>query len=681
MLSRLFGREADPREGPARRWLWTAAEGLLPRKRVGAFNQGLMELGALVCTPTRPRCHECPFAARCVARNQGRQDEIPRRNPAPEPVAVREAAVVVRRRGGVLLTQRPPEGRWAGMWEFPHDELRNGESPEDTAARAVSHLTGLTAALGPELLTIRHGVTRFQITLACFEADYVSGDFASPFYREGLWLTPGQLAALPGQCAAAPAGAASCGPGMPKAIVLTTGAANLLPSCLPWRVRGILPPSRRHRLPVTDDREGVVMRVCLFEDHLVADLEPLTLTRPAFDLLCGTSSLAAKQRRYLGRSDLRVLLRPHLAKWWHTQAPEIPLADSEWLRAAPTVFVNARWLPPAGTFGKDLSSRAGMVGDELAYAVVDPDRLASFSCDAVDDSIEMWKAVLPRCEAGGQLFRFLWEAVDHNGAQISTDFESDNPTGTVTGALPAVVGPTDLVRVHPTARVDPMVVADTTQGPVVIAEGAVIGAFTRLEGPCYVGPRSQVHGAKIRAGTTIGPECRIGGEVEASIVQGFSNKHHDGFLGHAYLGAWVNLGAGTQNSDLRNDYGPVTVTVNGRVVHTGRTKVGCYLGDHTKTALGTLLNTGTNAGAFCNLLPGSLLPKYVPSFASCWNGTMTDRADLWGLLQTAGKVMRRRGCAFTDAHAGMYQAVFEQTAPERARALRDTEIRRLRRSA
>ncbi len=86
-------------------------------------------------------------------------------------------------------------------------------------------------------------------------------------------------------------------------------------------------------------------------------------------------------------------------------------------------------------------------------------------------------------------------------------------------------------------------------------------------------------------------------------MQGYSNKYHDGFLGHTYVGEWVNLGAGTQNSDLRNDYGEVTVTVNGRIVPTGATKVGCFLGDHTKTGLGTLLNTGTNAGAFCNLLP------------------------------------------------------------------------------
>jgi A/G-specific adenine glycosylase len=197
VLSRLFGREADPRQGPARRWLWAAAEALLPAKRVGAFNQSLMELGALVCTPVGPQCHTCPLAAHCAARIQGRADEMPARNPAPAPVLVREVAVVLRRRGRVLLARRPPQGRWAGMWEFPRAELRDGESAEEGAQRVALQLTGMTAELGPELLTIRHGVTRYRITLVCFEAASVSGEFSSPFYRQALWLTPRQLARYP----------------------------------------------------------------------------------------------------------------------------------------------------------------------------------------------------------------------------------------------------------------------------------------------------------------------------------------------------------------------------------------------------------------------------------------------------------------------------------------------------
>jgi UDP-N-acetylglucosamine diphosphorylase/glucosamine-1-phosphate N-acetyltransferase len=245
-----------------------------------------------------------------------------------------------------------------------------------------------------------------------------------------------------------------------------------------------------------------------------------------------------------------------------------------------------------------------------------------------------------------------------------------------------VVGPSDCLLIDPAARIDPLVVCNTTGGPVVIDRDAVVTSFTCLEGPCYIGPGTHVLGAKVRAGTSLGPMCRVGGEVEASILLGHANKYHDGFLGHAYVGEWVNLGAGTSNSDLRNDYGEVSVIFDGRAVRTGRSKVGCFLGDHTKTGLGTLLNTGASAGAFCNLLPcAGLLPKYAPPFTSVWNGSLRDNTDLPGLLRTAETVMARRGQTLTEAYRAMVATLLERTTAERRLAIRDAEARRLRRSA
>jgi UDP-N-acetylglucosamine diphosphorylase/glucosamine-1-phosphate N-acetyltransferase len=290
------------------------------------------------------------------------------------------------------------------------------------------------------------------------------------------------------------------------------------------------------------------------------------------------------------------------------------------------------------------------------------------------------------------MIRFLWDLVEQNAEQLRHDFMANcarrgSPDPAYRPVLPSprhfsLIGQADTFLVDPTAQIDPLVVVETRQGPVVIDREAVVTAFSRLEGPCYVGPWTQVFGARIRAGTTLGPQCRVGGEIEASILHGYSNKYHDGFLGHSYVGEWVNLGASTSNSDLRNDYGAVTVMVNGRPVPTGLTKVGCFIGDHTKTGLGTLLNTGSNVGVFANLLPaGTLLPRYIPSFASWWNGTLADRADLHRLLQTAATVMQRRGCAFTEAHAALFRSLFDQTAAERREALLLAEQRRLRRSA
>jgi UDP-N-acetylglucosamine diphosphorylase/glucosamine-1-phosphate N-acetyltransferase len=430
------------------------------------------------------------------------------------------------------------------------------------------------------------------------------------------------------------------------------------------------------------------MRVCLFEDRGVLDFEPLSLTRPVFELLCGLTSLGAKQSRFFPPGPRGVLIRPYLADLYRLHTTALPVNDPAWLRAGPTILVNGRWLPPSIPLPlAELSSPCvAHIDDEVAYAIVEPEHLADCSPNTLEDCLATWKATLPQRPAGGRMVRFLWELVQHNAEQIRADWQTAGPpfeTEANNRERPglAVVGPREHLLIHPTARLDPLVVADTTQGPVVIDRDTVVTAFSRLEGPCVIGPRTQIHGAKIRAGTTLGPDCRIGGEVECSIVQGYSNKYHEGFLGHAYVGEWVNFGAGTQNSDLRNDYGEISLIVNGRPVRTGLSKVGCFIGDHTKSGLSTLLNTGTSAGVFCNLLPGGLLPRYVPSFASWWNEALTDRAELAALLRTAAEVMRRRHVAFTETHAALYRTLFEQTAAERRRAVRDSEVRRLRRSA
>jgi UDP-N-acetylglucosamine diphosphorylase/glucosamine-1-phosphate N-acetyltransferase len=218
-----------------------------------------------------------------------------------------------------------------------------------------------------------------------------------------------------------------------------------------------------------------------------------------------------------------------------------------------------------------------------------------------------------------------------------------------------------------------MVVADTTDGPVVIGAGAVVRAFTRLEGPCAVGPGTHLLGATVRGGTTLGPHCRVGGEVECSVVQGFSNKAHDGFLGHSYVGEWVNLSAGTTTADLRNDYRPVSVPLNGVPVPTGLTKVGSFVGDHAKTGLGVLLNCGSVIGPFACLLPtGQFAPREVPAFARFGPDALWEEADLEKLLATAGVVMRRRGRGLTP----VLEAVYRSLAGDRRPAAADPERRR-----
>jgi UDP-N-acetylglucosamine diphosphorylase / glucose-1-phosphate thymidylyltransferase / UDP-N-acetylgalactosamine diphosphorylase / glucosamine-1-phosphate N-acetyltransferase / galactosamine-1-phosphate N-acetyltransferase len=420
------------------------------------------------------------------------------------------------------------------------------------------------------------------------------------------------------------------------------------------------------------------MALCVFENSGVENLEPLTLTRPAFDLWCGAHSLLARQRQALAAIEVGVVVRPQLAGLCRLQYPEIAVNDGDWLRRQPTMLVNARWLPTQDPLAEGAEPRVGCIGEEVVYAILPSAGVAVLTYESVDEELSRLKQTLPQCDAGGTLVAYAWDLVENNSHALSDDLrwvtkESQAPSGI------EVIGPRDRLVADPSAIIEPQVVADTRNGPVFIDSAAVVQSFSRLEGPCYIGPESWIHGAKLRTGT-IGPRCHIGGEFEASIVQGNSNKYHDGFLGHSYIGEWVNLAAGTQTSDLRNDYGPIRVSVAGVRIRTGRTKIGAFIGDHTKTGLNTLLNCGSAIGAFCNLLPtGTYLPTAIPSFTLC-SDTMSEQWDLRQLFQTASVVMRRRGAELTDAHTNLYFQLFENTSDLRRRLHREHEQRRLRRS-
>ncbi|MBM4071233.1 MAG: hypothetical protein FJ271_20200 [Planctomycetes bacterium] len=422
------------------------------------------------------------------------------------------------------------------------------------------------------------------------------------------------------------------------------------------------------------------MNVVLYDDA-TGFLEPLTLTRPVFELRCGLDTLAAKQLWHFGAPLQAVFVREPLAQIWRDEHPDVavntPLQETP--LATAVAIVNGRWLPPP-TAASIQEPAIGLVDDEIAWVLLCPKQARGLSPRNLAERLTTYQKELPVRQAGGRLVRFPWDLVRFNGEQLCQDFARH--AATMPGRLDAtsaVIGPRERLWLAATAHLDPLVVIDTRLGPVVIDDHAVVTAFTRIEGPCHIGPHTHVLGAKVRGETALGPMCRVGGEIEASIIHAYSNKYHDGFLGHAYVGEWVNLGAGTCNSDLRNDYGPVQVPIHGKLTATGLTKVGCFIGDHSKTGLGTLLNTGSSVGVFCNLLPaGRLAPKHVPSFTTWWNGNLRESADWGQLLTTAGEVMRRRGRPLTDAHRELYLHVFDETALERRRALRDADSGRRR---
>jgi UDP-N-acetylglucosamine diphosphorylase/glucosamine-1-phosphate N-acetyltransferase len=263
---------------------------------------------------------------------------------------------------------------------------------------------------------------------------------------------------------------------------------------------------------------------------------------------------------------------------------------------------------------------------------------------------EDWEAV----ELEGFLLHGAYDiltALEHFLVADVTDFINEG--GDVLPDECVVIGdPVDVILLG--ARVEPGVTFDVRNGAVVLEQYVYVKSGTRFEGPAYVGPGTEVLGGLIQS-SVLGPRCRVRGEIADSVFLGYTNKAHDGFIGHSAIGRWVNLGADTVTSDLKNTYGNVRLRLGDETIETHRQKLGTLMGDHVKTAIGTLLETGTVIGAGANVFGATRPPKYVPPFA--W-GTDGETMNGDGFLTVASRVMPRRQVEVTDDVRRMLEELY-----------------------
>ncbi|HEY3934628.1 MAG TPA: hypothetical protein VGL65_08410 [Gemmatimonadales bacterium] len=201
-----------------------------------------------------------------------------------------------------------------------------------------------------------------------------------------------------------------------------------------------------------------------------------------------------------------------------------------------------------------------------------------------------------------------------------------------------VLGNPQAIALHG-AEVEPGVTLDARKGAIILERGVQVRSGTRIEGPFWAGEGTFIVGGQLRH-VSAGPHCRLHGEISTSVFSGYANKSHDGFMGHSVVGEWVNVGAGTITSNLKNTYGPIRLDVAGERIETGRTNLGALIGDHAKTAIGTLLPTGSVVGAGANLFQGPRAPKYTAPFA--WGGESDDRISADQFIAMARRILPRR---------------------------------------
>lgn len=401
-------------------------------------------------------------------------------------------------------------------------------------------------------------------------------------------------------------------------------------------------------------------RLYLFDDRRARRWAPITLTRPAGEILFGCFTFRERAERLFETPCSGHVTREALGGF-----------DED--GAAPTVPLDA--LPTDATRVL-LSSRAVIEAqsmeeaDELPARIVVGGQTAGWIVPAGETNPpEAWlrdPEKTPRQSASVELDGYFldhpWDLVARNDERIARD---------VAHSWPEEMEPPGIVKVGSHAislgdgaLIEPGVHVDVRAGPIRLAEGARVEGPARIAGPLFVGRGSTVLGGTVGT-SSIGPVCLVRGEVAHSIMLGFVNKAHDGHIGHALLGRWVNLGAFTTNSDLKNNYRSVRVWTLDGERDTGLLKVGSFLGDHVKTGIGTVLNTGTVIGAGSNVFGGVMPPTVVPPFS--W-GAGSDLRDhrLDKFLDTADRVMARRGESMTPGVRHLLGEAWKATAGRRA---------------
>lgn len=380
----------------------------------------------------------------------------------------------------------------------------------------------------------------------------------------------------------------------------------------------------------------------LFDDGCPT-LTPVCDLQASFDLRTGALTTMQRIARQIAQPPGALVVRPYLAPLiasrHHLPINRPPDHD--------VLLINGRWSSIDSALPTAIDSAIIAEDGTLLAALLDARAASKF----IECACRLPDGVTTTSATGAKLIRHPWDVLLHARANLAADIDAmshlhdyDPPsTIVVIGDRPVRVGSGGGGGV-----IDPLVVLDTSGGPIAIDEGAHIHAHCIIEGPCYIGCGATINArAHIRANTVVGPSCKIGGEVGACVFQGFSNKGHTGYLGDSYVGEWVNLGAGTTTSNLKNTYGQVKmqVTADGEPQPTGMVFLGSIIGDHVKTAIGTRLLTGTCIGTGAMVALSGFTPKYVPPFAFVTDGGVGGavRYDLERFCLVADRVMQRRG--------------------------------------
>ncbi|MBK7141241.1 MAG: hypothetical protein IPH75_04070 [bacterium] len=400
------------------------------------------------------------------------------------------------------------------------------------------------------------------------------------------------------------------------------------------------------------------LRICLYEDDAFDRFFPLTLLRPVYLLRAGILPLFKRALMHFPEAPLTLIARDQVTAAMGDLAAEYPLNIIKHEAGGEVLFLNGR-IRSYGNLAKLVNesriSTKFTYNGEVVAVLFKKEQLESVPPVATQTE---YLAAFNRAggdisdfETTATLYQGWWELVADIESAIAEDAAYLKASAPVqaTPNIPNGVYLVNKQEIQFGSNIEllPGSVLDASKGPIVLGDNVRVESHAAVIGPCYIGSDSVVVAGKVVA-SSIGSTCRVGGEVEESIFQSYVNKFHAGFIGHSYVGSWVNFGAMTTNSDLKNNYSTIRVAQRGEMVDTGMIKVGSCIGDHTKFGIGTLLNTGITIGVCCNIFGAGLTAdKEVGSFqwgnSSAWQDYQLEKA-----VETAVRSAGRRKVTLSD---------------------------------
>ena len=396
------------------------------------------------------------------------------------------------------------------------------------------------------------------------------------------------------------------------------------------------------------------MHVLLFDDPAIRPhLLPFTFTRPVAALRCGILTLAEKWQHRLGVAAVGYLTQPYL------QA-KFPAGDVR----GPALLVNGAVCPDdllARQVQALAPGQALYCGELLVAAhVADATQVAELIQDGLPETRQVAEPVT--------VIDRPWQLFLRNGVEIRRDFAllTAGRTSQPVNDPHTIVYGAENIFIEPGVKIRAAIL-NAEDGPIYLGKNSQVHEGAIIKGPLALCEGSHINaGAKMRGDNTVGPFSKVGGEVGNSILLGYANKGHDGYLGNSVIGEWCNLGADTNTSNLKNNYAPVKIWSHAahRFVDTGQTFCGLMMGDHSKCGINTMFNTGTVVGVGANIFGAGFPRQFIPSFS--WGGAAGfETFKLPKVNEVAERVMARRSLPYDAVEQGIMQAVFEATAEDR----------------